>query len=100
MSVMTMARPHSGLAAQAAEDQRHARARDTIRKSRTELLHLPWCRICGGATEWPVDTENPDELRCVCADRATALEARLRRLVGQPTIDEHVDVTEPRRAAG
>jgi hypothetical protein len=98
---MTMTRPHSGVAAEVADRQREQRTADIIRRRRTEYLHLPYCRICGGATGDLSQVANSEEVACVCIQRQAELTARLRRLTTRShQEDEIVDITEPRRAAG
>jgi hypothetical protein len=63
------------------ERDHERRQADKLRRRRTELLHLPWCRICGGATSGTDETE----IMCVCLERQAEFAARLRRIVDRHT---------------
>lgn len=65
---------------------RERRSADTHRRLRVEILGLPWCRTCGGATD---HTDDP-ELVCVCERRKAELQDRLARIAG-----DHMPKSEP-----
>lgn len=59
-------------------EQERAEAR-RVRRTRTTLLKLPACSVCEGASE---GTDDP-EVRCICAERTSQLNARLARIVAE-----------------
>lgn len=63
--------------------QRARRSEDLHRKIRTEILGLPYCLVCGGATAGTDDLE----VTCVCNRRLLALQLRISELAERHTGD-------------
>lgn len=85
-------RRHSPLAAQVAERQRQREIETRHRRQRVEILGLPHCRLCGGATASVPDDE--PELACVCDARRSALVARCLRRANEGALIDYAELAD------
>lgn len=84
---MTVDAPRRTDAPRSAALQDRDRERATVaitRRNRVEILRLPYCRLCGGATggldQLGDDVVGRDELACVCERQKHALVDRVARI--------------------
>lgn len=82
VAMMTATRHQSPAARVVAERERARKLENRERRLRVEFLGLPHCLVCGGADTDPANLQDKT-LRCVCAERRSALEARCLRIVGE-----------------